>query len=263
MGIKLYDTVKDKDGKRFRVTEIANNGAGNIVATLKGVHPDGSARRGMPRRVRADVLERDYTRIDLPPVTVKKISDLTKEESDMKPVQAPHARAAEIEKQAVRALSEKEIDDALTASTFGGADAKRVKDLEKDIEVLRAECIDLKEEKKQLEHHVELADGEIAVLKTESAVVKEECRRHLRTIDELKKTNSKMKYAHEEEVRALNDELVEAKIFVKKGNEYSDRLADDEEVFRKMRAFAKSINGMADSIMGLAYMINDETEGRI
>lgn len=237
--IKQYDTVKDKGGKRFRVTEIKSDGAGHVEATLKGINPDGSARRGMPRRVRLDVLESEYTRINLAPVEVKKIDDLRKEETEVTQVPTPSDNALQKLKESVRELSMDEVEDALTKSTVGDAvvpkDGKRMKDLEDSINILRTECLDLKAEKNKL----------------------------LRELDELKKTISKMKYAHDEEVRALNDELMETKILAKKGNEYSDRLADDEEVFRKMRALAKSINGMADSIMGLAYMINGETEGRI
>ena len=237
--IKQYDTVKDKSGKRFRVTEIKSDGTGHVEATLKGINPDGSARRGMPRRVRLDVLEKNYTRVNLAPVEVKKIDDLRKEETKVTQVPTPSDKALEKLKESVRELSMDEVEDALTKSTVGDTvvpkDGKRMKDFEDSINILRTECLDLKAEKNKL----------------------------LRELDELKKTISKMKYAHDEEVRALNDELMEMKILAKKGNEYSDRLADDEEVFRKMRALAKSINGMADSIMGLAYMINDETEGRI
>lgn len=254
--IKQYDTVKDKGGKRFRVTEIKSDGAGHVEATLKGINPDGSARRGMPRRVRLDVLEKNYTRINLAPVEVKKIDDLREEETKVTQVPTPSEKALEKQKQAVRALSVDEVEEALTASTFGGENREVIeqmdgenKELRENFTILKTEFMDLKNENRRLKESIDQTNGQLRVRERE--------------LDELKKTISKMKYAHDEEVRALNDELMETKILVKKGNEYSDRLADDEEVFRKMRALAKSINSMADSIMGLAYMINDETEGRI
>ena len=256
MGIKLYDTVKDKNGKRYRVTETKNDGTWHVVATLKGINPDGSARRGMPRKVSLEVLERDYTRVNLVPVEVKKIDDLRKEETKVTQVPTPSDKALEKQKEAVRALSEKEVEEALTASTFGGENREVVKqmddenkELRENFTILKTEFMDLKNENRRLKESIDQTNGQLRVRERE--------------LDEAKKTISKMKYAHEEEIRALNDELAEEKALAKKGNEYSDRLADDEDSFKKMRAFSKSIVGMADSIMGLAYMINDETEGRI
>ena len=46
--IKLYDTVKDKKGNRYRVTEMRGEG-GHIIASLKGINGDGTTKRGMPR----------------------------------------------------------------------------------------------------------------------------------------------------------------------------------------------------------------------
>lgn len=161
----------------------------------------------------------------------------------------PHVKAAEIEKQAVRALSEKEIDEALMASTFGGADAKRVKDLEKDIEVLRAECLDLRNENRRLKESIDETNGQLRVRERE--------------LDEMKKTNSKMKYAHEEEVRALEDELTEAKILNKKNGEYCSMLDEDSDAFEKILELAKVIHGLAKSTESISLLIKDEVEGHI
>ena len=184
---------------------------------------------------------------------MNKIDDLREEESKVTQVSKPSDKALQKLKEGVRELSVDEVEDALTKSTDGDTVVpkygQRVKDLEDSINILRTECIDIKNENRRLKESIDLTNKQLRVRERE--------------LDEMKKTVSKMKYAHEEEVRALNDELMETKILAKKGNEYTDRLADDEDVFRKMRALAKSINGMADSIMGLAYMINDETEGRI
>lgn len=133
----------------------------------------------------------------------------------------PHVKAAEIEKQAVRALSEKEIDDALTASTYGGTDAKRVKDLEKDIEVLRAECLDLK------------------------------------------KTISKMKDAHAEEIHALEDELMEARALGKKAGEYAHTLDEDSDAFEEILTLTGIIHASAVQMQRASGLIKAKTEGRV
>ncbi len=70
MGIKQYDTVKDRDGNRYRVTEVGSDGQGHVIAKLKGITPDNKSKRGPARIVDVNVLEEEYTRIDLPPVTV-------------------------------------------------------------------------------------------------------------------------------------------------------------------------------------------------
>lgn len=182
-----------------------------------------------------------------------KIDDLKPVKSEEVKEPTPHEKAAEKLKEAVRALSVDEVEEALTKSTFGAIqlpqEDKRIHELESDLVILKTECSDLRNENRRLKESIDQTNGQLRVRERE--------------LDEAKKTISKMKYAHEEEIRALEDELAEAKALAKKGNEYSDRLADNEETFRKMRAFAKSIVGMADSIEGLAYLIQDEAEGRI
>ena len=154
MGISKLDTVKDKDGKRFRVAEVQTVD-GQIIAVLKGIHPDGSPRRGGARNVRADVLERDYTRVDLPPVTIKKIDDLSEEEKPVVKEPTPSERASQIEKEAVRELSGKDIEKAVEASTFGGK-----REQNGDIEILKAEILDMKKtiSKMRQSHAAEVED---------------------------------------------------------------------------------------------------------
>ena len=67
--IKQYDTVKDKDGNRYRVVEVGSDGKGHVIAKLKGITPDNKAKRGPARLVEVGELEASYTRINLPPVT--------------------------------------------------------------------------------------------------------------------------------------------------------------------------------------------------
>ena len=158
---------------------------------------------------------------------------------------APHVKAAQIEKEAVRALSVDEVEEALTKSTFGAIqlpqEDKRIHELEKDLEILKTECLDLREQ--------------VAELEKVLVKVRQENK-------DLTKTISKMKYAHDEEVRALEDDLAEAKILAKKKNEYADALDEDSIAFGKIQSVAAAIAGMADSIQSLAYMVQGETEGR-
>ncbi len=71
--IKLYDTVKDKSGNRYRIVEFCNDGTGHVVAALKGISVEGKVNRGPARKVDIAELEENYTRIDLPEVTVSYI----------------------------------------------------------------------------------------------------------------------------------------------------------------------------------------------
>lgn len=166
---------------------------------------------------------------------------------------APHVKAAQIEKEAVRALSVDEVEEALTKSTYGGAkeDAppldetagcgdpealvREISRLNECIEVLKVECLDLKEERN----------------------------RALREIDDYKKTISKMKYAHEEEVRALEDDLTESKIIGKKAGEYASMLDADSDSFETILELAKIIHGLAKNAESVSLLIKDEIEGHI
>lgn len=226
MGIGKLDTVKDKEGKRFRVADV-HTVDGQIIAVLKGIHPDGSPRRGGARNVRVDVLEKEYTRVDLPPVTIKKIDDLSEEEKPMVKEPTPSQKAAQIEAQAVRELSKKDIEKAVNKSTFGGKQEQNG-----DIEILKAEILDLK------------------------------------------KTISKMKQAHEEEVRDLKDQLMEAQAMsnaatkykdevVAERNQFSDALDDDSVTFEAILDLATAIRQSANAMHTMAARIEKETEGRI
>lgn len=119
--IKLYDTVKDKKGNRFRVTEMRGEN-GHVIASLKGINGDGTTKRGMPRRVAVDELEKKYTRVNLPEVTVRKIDDLSEEEREMVKVFGSKDKDEQNENKSLTGLSEEEVEQALTASTFGGED---------------------------------------------------------------------------------------------------------------------------------------------
>lgn len=103
-------------------------------------------------------------------------------------------------------------------------------------------------ENEELREKLKLAHTELDAMENEVAT--------------LNKTISKMKQAHAAEVEELNDEIMELKILAKKKNEYADALDEDSVAFGKIRSVAAAIAGMADSIQSLAYMVQDETEGR-
>ena len=69
-GIRQFDTVKDKNGDRFRVTEVRTDGTGHILAVLQGITTVNRTRRGRARLVSVPKLESEYTRIDLAPVEI-------------------------------------------------------------------------------------------------------------------------------------------------------------------------------------------------
>ena len=166
---------------------------------------------------------------------------------------APHEKAAQIEKEAVRALSVDEVEEALTKSTYGAIqlpqEVKRIHELEKDLVILKTECSDLKNENRRLKESIELTNGQLRVRERE--------------LDEAKKTISKMKHAHEEEIRALEDDLAEAKILGKKANEYSRLLDDDSCAFERILNLADTLKCQAEAIRGVVSLIENETEARV
>ena len=251
MGIGKLDTVKDKEGKRFRVADV-NTVDGQIIAVLKGIHPDGSPRRGGARQVRADVLEAEYTRVDLPPVTIRKIDDLSEEEKPVVKEPTPSEKAAKIEAQAVRELSRKDIEKAVEASTFGGK-----------VETPEANADDVAKYKKRVTDMMQMTYN----LRKDNEILKAE-------ILDMKKTISKMKQAHEAEVQDLKDQLMEAQAManaankykdevVAERNRYSESLDDDSVTFEAILDMARVIRQSASAVHTMAARIEKETEGRI
>ena len=183
---------------------------------------------------------------------------------------APHVKAAQIEKEAVRALSADEVEEALTKSTYGAIQFSRddvsINDIEEENVRLRTENLNLRATIKELRNvrtGMAECNKDILVLKKECLDLKEEKNRLLREIDDYKKTISKMKYAHEEEVRALNDDIMEAKALGKKAGEYSSMLDADSDTFETILELAKVIHGLAKSAESVSLLIKDEVEGHI
>ena len=104
--VNLYDTYKaNKDGKRYRVTEV-----GNETVKLVKLNEDGSKKHagGRPRIMTIADLFRDFTKVNLPPVTVSKIEPQKPKQEEVEEVGTPSENAAEKQKQAVREINHPE-----------------------------------------------------------------------------------------------------------------------------------------------------------
>lgn len=174
----------------------------------------------------------------------------------MKKVKEPaqHVKAAQIEKEAVRALSEEEVEEALTASTFGPrkpeGDQPKAHTLEDTFEEFR-----------------EKNEEDIEILKAELKDRIQEC------ID-LKKTISKIQQQHEAEVADLKDRLMEKEAecnairkskneILQEREQYSDALDDDSVAFEAILDLAHIAQSMSQSLYKVSKRIEAETEGRI
>lgn len=96
--VALYDTVTDGDGTLYRVT-----GLGEEIATLTkldiaaeaGVVSPTRSRKAEKKGVPIGQLEKDYTLLQIPPVTVRQLSEIEKEdemEEKKKPEKRPEKR---------------------------------------------------------------------------------------------------------------------------------------------------------------------------
>lgn len=214
--IKQYDTVKDKNGDRFKVVEVGSDGKGHVIAKLKGITPDNRSKRGPARLVEVSVLEEEYTRVDLPEVTV------------IQPASKPVENAMQKQRETVEGYN-KEKDAAPTYS-------------QEFHDAVRKAAGKMAEENDQLR----------------------ECYEGVRIqLIERNKEICKLKDAHDEEVRALEDEIMELKILAKKAGQYSNALDDDSVVFGKIHTLTDAMLDLAASMMKMAKSIKDETEERI
>lgn len=184
---------------------------------------------------------------------------------------APHVKAAQIEKEAVRALSVDEVEEALTKSTYGAIqfqqEDKRIHELEKDLVILKTECSDLKNENRRLKESIELTNGQLHVRERELDEAKKTISKmryaHDEEVKQLNKDMSRFKLEHDEEVRALEDELTESKIIGKKAGEYASMLDADSDTFETILELAKIIHGLAKNAESVSLLIKDEIEGHI
>ena len=204
-----------------------------------------------------------------------KIDDVKAEKEKKAQEPAVHEKAAEKLKQAARSLNE---TDGNLEATFA---AIREKQLLKDIEVLRAECADLKEDNRQLKdgniqtnNQLRVRNQEVIDLKERLARSIEEREKADRTVAEQMKTISKMQLEHEAEVQDLKDQLGEAKAAeaaakkahahaVDEKNDYADALDDDSIAFEEILSLAILMERGAKSMHDVSKMIQAKTEGRV
>ena len=229
-----------------------------------------------------DELEKKYTRVNLPEVTVRKIDDLSKGKHANAKEHAPKTKPAQIEEQTVRALSEEEVQEALTASTFGGSKIAPREEMELELETMAVkELLDNKEffiyitpkGRKWL-----AADGfgaeDLDVLRAECIDLRDENKKLRNESVELRKTISKMQQQHEAEVADLKDSLMEKEAecnairkskneILQEREQYSDALDNDSVAFDEILSLAETVQLVATASSKLAKQIIAKTEERI
>ena len=229
--VNLYDTERaNKDGKRYRVTEVGNE----TVKPVK-LNEDGSKKHagGRPRIMTIADLFRDFTKVNLPPVTVSKIEPQKPKQEEVEEVGTPSENAAEKQKQTVREINHPE------AHTLEDTFEEFRKKNEEDIEILKAELkdrvrenIDLKKtiSKMQQQHEAEVADLKDRIMEKE---------------------------AEANAVKKRKDEIL------KERTEYADALDNDSVAFEEILSLAETIQLVTTAAAKLAKQIIDKTEGRI
>lgn len=161
--IKQYDTVKDKKGDRYRVVEVGSDGKGHVIAKLKGITPDNRSKRGPARLVEVSVLEEEYTRIDLPEVTV------------IQPASKPAENAMQKQRETVEAYNHRANKEAV--EFFEDVKEAAYTQLKEDYEVLQ-------EEKKYMERQLELADQDVTEMKKTISKMKDAHDEEVRALED-------------------------------------------------------------------------------
>ena len=229
--VNLYDTYRaNKDGKRYKVTEV-----GNETVKLVKLNENGSKKHagGRPRIMTIADLFRDFTKVNLPPVTVSKIEPQKPKQEEVEEVGTPSENAAEKQKQTVREINHPE------AHTLEDTFEEFRKKNEEDIEILKAELkdrvrenIDLKKtiSKMQQQHEAEVADLKDRIMEAEA------------------EANAAKKRKEE---------------ILKERTEYADALDNDSVAFEEILSLAETIQLVTTASAKLAKQIIAKTEGRI
>lgn len=229
--VNLYDTYRaNKDGKRYRVTEV-----GNETVKLVKLNEDGSKKHagGRPRIMTIADLFRDFTKVNLPPVTVSKIEPQKPKQEEVEEVGTPSENAAEKQKQTVREINHPE------AHTLEDTFEEFRKKNEEDIEILKAELndrvrenIDLKKtiSKMQQQHEAEVADLKDRIMEAEA------------------EANAAKKRKEE---------------ILKERTQYADALDNDSVDFEEILSLVETIQLVSTASEKLAKQIIAKTEGRI
>lgn len=235
--IKLYDTIKDKDGNRYRVTEVSDS-----LGVIKAVRIKGEEQvsSGRPRMIKmVDIDGHKYMKVkSIPPVTV------THQEPK------PSEKAAE--------------KQSATVHNYNVA----ASDPEARIKALM-EVID-----RQAEKIAELEkDNDFAFQPIDIEVLKAELKDKTQECIELKKTISKMQQKHEEDISILKSELDRYKKAEQDLREINMELGSDngllkarcQELERQNQELKKSnaaLIGIADSTAMSIGIINKLMEER-
>lgn len=251
--VNLYDTYKaNKDGKRYRVTEV-----GNETVKLVKLNDEGTRKHagGRPRIMTVADLFRDFTKVNLPPVRVSKIEPQKPKQEEVEEVGTPSENAAEKQKQTVREINQPKahtLED--TFEEFREKNQPNAKSV--------TVTVDGREIREQITH-----EKELDVLKTE---LKDRVRENI----DLKKTISKMQQQHEAEVADYKDRIMEAEAeanaakkrkdeILKERTEFADALDNDSVAFEEILSLAETIQLVSTASAKLAKQIIDKTEGRI
>ena len=199
-----------------------------------------------------------------------KIDDVKVEKEKKAQEPAAHEKAAQIEKEAVRALSVDEVEEALTKSTYRGEE-KPTDDI---IVVPDGTPYDIIETLAEQRRYIkELGDNK-EILKERLARSIEEREKADRTVAEQMKTISKMQQAHEAEVADLKDRLMEKEAecnaakkrkdeIIKERTECANALDDDSVAFEAILDLAHIAQSVSQSLYKVSKRIEAETEGRI
>lgn len=190
-----------------------------------------------------------------------KIDDVKVEKEKKAQEPAPHVKAAQIEKEAVRALSVDEAETQ-TARMFGPNDKEWV--IPNGPE----------EQLAALEINLKRLQGDNAILRTEIADLHQENGLLEGELAAAKKTISKMQQQHEAEVADLKDQIDEARAAaavaekahahaVGEKNDYADALDNDSVAFEAILDLAHIAQSVSQSLYNVSKRIEAETEGRI
>lgn len=228
--VRLYDTYRaDKDGKRYRIIEVGNDTVKMVKVNEIG---DKKHAGGRPRILTIADLFRDFTKFNLPPVTVSKIEPQKPKQEDVEEVGTPSENAAEKQKQTVREINHPEAHTL--EDTF-----EEFRKNEEDIEILKAELkdrvrenIDLKKtiSKMQQQHEAEVADLKDRIMEAE---------------------------AEANAAKKRKDEILAER------TEYADALDNDSVAFEAILDLAHIAQSVSQSLYNVSKRIEAETEGRI
>lgn len=236
--IRQYDTVKDKQGNRYRVAAIITDEHANLKAKLKGVNIDGSPRRGVPRTVPVKDLDRDYERVNIAPVEVSHLEQKTQEVVEQ--------MAEEYSKAGIDPKDQ--LIDAVGRATFG-ENAGTLP----DNTILRDEMRALKKTISKQHDLITDKDKLIAVLKNSVIELKDLCA-------ELGDEKAELAKKIEQQEQAADPSVLRELDGAKAANRAL--MSELEERDDDLRALRKKYEIAEHKIMGMVELVRAVMEGR-